>query len=241
MCIVILAGCRVDFGVATRADFSGAGTLSLSISADEESQAELDAAGFAELASVLGGGDPGPEGFAIWAALAASGWDVTVGDGGVRIEHDFASAEQLSVLAGDLSPLVTAMSLGRTATAFKSELDYRAGIDFSRETLAALATDGLESPPSAAEIDNVLRRPLGEVFGLEFRVELSGDMRVESSTRAPDDMGSGAVVWNLAVGERLDVNIGSRAYNWAGIGLAVAVVALLVASGLSFVIWRRRS
>jgi hypothetical protein len=237
--LAVLAGCRVDVQVDVAMDELGAGTVTVTVTADAE---VVDAA--PGLADDLRTDD-----------LAEAGWVVdgptTTSDGGLELvlSYPFDSPDEANVALAQLSgpegpfvdPRVDRVVDGRDVT-------------YSVDG-ALVLTDGLEAFTDREMVDLVGEVPyadelaergltLDEVIGITFSVQLPGEVRKSTGTVA-----DGALTWTVPLDGSSQSLVTTSvdegpSDTWATIatalqvllGLWVAIAGLFIA----YVVWARR-
>ncbi len=223
---VMLTSCRTDAVVNVVVDDSGAGTVTLEVTLDDEVVARL--------------GDPA-------AALELddareAGWTVvgpTAGVGGTVISatKPFANPDQFAAVVAELGgesgvlrdfAYTRERSFGQTTYRIDGSIDLSGGLEsFGDDALAT--TLGSPIGWSATDLEAELGGPAGEAFSLTVRADLPGDMSASGAT-----VDNGVASWSPQLGDppvavRAEGAVHDRTPSLlAGLALAAAAVAIVV-------------
>lgn len=231
--VVLLSGCQLRSDVAVTVDGDGAGTLAVTVAADDElraAAARVDADPLTTLAAAVEG---------------QPGWQVERPDDGsaqrVTLTTTFADPDELRAVSGEFADALAAPEL-RPLEPFEVVVD---DATVTLRGAAALDLTGDVAAPGVAPAR--ARALLAESTRLRVRAAMPGDVLETNADERPGDR---AVVWEIPAGERRELVVTShRPWTWARIVdalrspagmVAVAVLALLMGGAIALVLRRRR-
>jgi len=222
LCAALLAGCRLDAGVAISVDRDGAGTVALQLVADPELAARAEEAGV----------DP----FAPLTEVQAPGWTVTAedrDDGGrtVVARARFDDPDELASLTADLAAAVNAP---------EAQLLEPFAVDLTSDTVTVSGGAALVPTAVVAELGLTPEEALAllaDSVDYRVRVSLPGEV-VEAPAGSIEER---TVTWQVQPGERVTVQVVAERpppwWLWPAVVGGAAVVLLVVALALW---WGRR-
>jgi hypothetical protein len=222
----LLAGCRLDLAVDIAVGADGAGTLAVTVGADEALLAAAQEQGADPLAVLARDG----------ARLAADGWrteEAPRPGGGreVRLSAAFADAAEFERLAAEL-----AAALDAPEVTLLEDLRLRVGADeLVLEGGAGLVLTDAVRAAGLSPAEAVQRLDEEDAVGYTVRLDVLGEVL---ETTAPD-ASSLPLTWELAPGERRDLHtVVAPPAPWPAAPVALAAAGALVA-GLAVWAWAR--
>ena len=224
--VSLLAGCRVEVGVAVDVDGDGGGEVRVATALDEAAAAQVP-----DLADALEVAD-----------LVAAGWQVsgpTLEEDGrtwVRASKPFDRPGEVALVVAEVAGVdgpFRHFDVSRTPTVLRDEWDFTGTVDltdglgsFSDDALRA-RLDGTDVGRTVAELEQAAGRPLDEALSFRVAVDLPG--HVDAGDLGED---GDAAVWHPPLGRQLDLAATARQWNaatmWWWASSAAAATALLV-------------
>lgn len=244
----VTAGCRVVVGSEVEVERSGAGTISIEVTADDAVRAALARGGLGDFGESLFGASaqrqlpPGTDGGDAFADLRSAGWEVVPTANGVRLSRSFVPGEDLDpVLVGlgggdaDLSP-IQALEVEKRSGFPSDNIDASGQVGLSVDALATLASGATSNVPAPAEVEDVLGMPLADLVVVRFHLGLPGkvgEVDADPAPAAPDDL-----TWELEGGRVLRFSASSAFLNGFVTWVLVVVTGLVVGAAV-LIVWRR--
>lgn len=244
----ITGGCRVSVGSEVEVERSGAGSISVAVTADDAVREALVRGGLGDLGEGLFGGapqrqlPPGAGGGDAFADLRDAGWDVAPVANGIRMTRRFAAGEDLdAVVAGlgggdaGLSP-IQSLAVEKRSGFPSDNIDASGEVGLSVDALATLASRAASNAPTPAELEDVLGTPLEDLVVVRFHLALPGKVGEVDSDPPPasdDDL-----TWELQGGRQLRFSARSAFLN-GFVVWSLVVLAVVVVGGAILILWRR--
>lgn len=226
--LVLLTGCRLDGDVEVLLEEDGAGTLAVTLAADEELRDRAASAGADPLATLRRSGAELP------------GWRIATRDddadagGSVTLETTFADPDELARVSGDFAEAVAGPEL---------RLLGPLRVEVTDDTVALRGTAGLDPTAQVADLGLAparAERVLADAVGYTVSVGLPGEvLETDADERTSDT----SVRWTIAAGQQRDLYVRARR-PWTLQRVAALLVTpagmLATAIGIALIFdWRR--